>query len=108
METFLNLFVAINAIVVFITVKYIFEIIVLDTRMKKWIIEIGKCTFGVYLIHVWILRDIPFFKTIWFSIEQNTIIGRYFGIYLSCVLCFVICTIIIYFLRKLPLVRELF
>lgn len=107
-ETFLNLFLLINSIVLFITVKYILERVELGKVLCKFITESGSCTFGIYLFHVWFLRDIPFLKNMWMCIEQDTIIGRYFGIYISCILVFCICGVITCFLRRVPLIKEFF
>ena len=60
-ETFLTISSIVNAPVMFLTTKMIFERIRLKKAVNKIITEVGKCRFGVYLIHILILWKIPVF-----------------------------------------------
>lgn len=70
--------------------------------------EIGKCTFGVYLLHIWVLWRIPPLFNYWMKIEQSKVLGQYAVIYISCLLVFAIAGVCTYVLRKIPIVQKLF
>lgn len=104
-EMFLVNFSLVNATILFLSIKIIFESKNLGRMTSKVIIESGKCTFGIYLLHIFLLWKIPYFYNVWIKLER---IFQYFGIFISCTLVFVITGIIVYFLRKIPGIRRLF
>ena len=55
-QTFHNSFVIVNCISVFLTVKYFFRESPILKIMEKRIISLGRCTFGIYLFHIAIMR----------------------------------------------------
>lgn len=107
-EVFLRNFCIVNAVTIFITVKYIFTNMELSKKVSNTIIQVGICTYGIYLIHIVFLWKIPFFYKIWCKIETFYWIGIHFGIYLTCLCVFFICSIIVWVLRKVPVVKRLF
>lgn len=106
-ERFLSNFCIVNAVTLFLTAKYVFCRITIKDAMNKWIVEVGKSTFGIYLIHIWILWESPFYEY-WMMIEQNRIFGKYGGIYVEVVLVFVIAGILIRILQHIPIIRKAF
>lgn len=102
-ETFLSNFCMMNAVVIFITMKYFF-----GNKQFKWnthilITEVGKCTFGIYLLHILFLWKLPFLRNVW-----NWLEGNYFGVYISCILCFGITGIVVMVIRRIPIIKKLF
>lgn len=74
-------------------------------RISNILAEIGKCTLGVYLVHPIILR----------TMYANKLFMKYFGNYsmslhqtiIVQLITFVISTIIVYIVRKIPIVKKL-
>lgn len=52
LQVFHSNFIIVNCITIFITIKYLFNNIKLKNFVKKLILSLGECTFGVYLIHI--------------------------------------------------------
>lgn len=107
-EVFLRNFCIVNAVIIFITVKYFFANIELSKKVSNTITRVGICTYGIYLIHIFFLWKIPFLYEIWCKIETFYWVGIHFGVYLTCLCVFLICSIIIWILRKVPFVKKLF
>lgn len=107
-ETFLTNFCLISASAIYITVKYLVLRHEFSSFTTTFITEIGKCTFGIYLLHVLILWKIQFIYNIWMKIEQFSIFGHHIGIFITTILVFSICGVITYGLRKIPFVCKLF
>lgn len=107
-ETFLTNFCLINAVTVFFSIKYLFEKRKFGYKIGNIITGIGKDTFGIYLLHILFLWKIPFFSNIWNCIEHNPLFGQNAGVFLSCIMVFILAGITTHFLRKVPVIRKLF
>lgn len=107
-ETFLTNFCVINAITIFATAKFLFGKRTIYPTLSTVLTEIGKCTFGVYLLHIWILWRMPSLFDCWMKIEQSEVLGQYGGIHISCLLVFTIAGLCTYVLRKIPIIQKLF
>jgi len=53
------IFVMVNCICLFATAKYLFTNHAFPSLLKKAILSLGQCTFGIYLIHIMILESEP-------------------------------------------------
>lgn len=107
-EMFLTSFCLINASSIYVTVKFLFENNITNPFVYKLITETGKCTFGIYLLHILVLWKIPFLYDCWIKLEQSGTFGTYAGIFVSCIGVFMITAIIVYLLRKIPVIKKLF
>ena len=107
-ELFLSNFSIVNALVIFITARYLLSGRRIGAVTQRVITEIAKNTYGIYLLHIWILWKIPFLYRLWRSIESECIFGPMAGVWISCVGTFLIACIIVYDLRQIPLIRKLF
>ena len=103
-QIFYNSFVIINAITIFITFKYIFEVITLDNKIK-FISRLGKYVFGIYLIH-------PLIKLLTSYNHLHDFVINHFSS--SIILLIVICTymfiysfIITFVLSKIPHIKRI-
>ena len=105
-ETFLTNFSLLHALTFFVTIKYFVKGIHINKLCYSIITETGKNVFGIYLIHILFLCKIPFFNNIWTNLEQG-VIGVHIGVFITCILVFLICNLIIYILRKIPLIKKL-
>ncbi len=107
-EIFLNNFCLVNSVSVYLTIKYFMKNIRVGQKIYTFITETGKCTFGIYLLHIWFLWKIPFFYDKWMLIEQGGIFGNYAGVFISCLCVFILAGFTTYVMRKIPIIRKLF
>lgn len=107
-ETFLQNFCLINAFVLFLTVKFIFYRVTVNELIQRFISETGRITYGIYLLHIWILIEIPILYRFWMQWEQNCVFGSTAGVLVSCLGTFVITGLITWCLRKIPVIKWLF
>ncbi len=111
-ETFLTNFDFLNALTVFLLVKYLVQKRrargPVSDKWKKILLEISGCTFGIYLFHVFFLWKVPKLFDIWQRIERYRFGMRHYGVFISCAGVFVICLVVVWILRKIPLVKKLF
>lgn len=105
-ETFLVTFNIVKVAMLIIISKKVFNKLELSIRSQKMVSIVGQCTFGIYLIHMFILDRRPI-KYLWWAIE-DTSWGQYIGIYISCMGTFVIGFIVVYICRKIPLLKKMF
>lgn len=104
-EDFHNCFVIVNCITVFITVKYICLKINFSELISSILISVGKCTLGIYLLHIFImmsLSNMGYFD--FFHRHVNHIVT----ILIYCFLVFVIGFLITLILKKIPIVKKIF
>lgn len=55
-QTFYNNFVLVNEMAIYLTIKYALTRIRLSPRMTAILKTVGECTFGIYLLHVAVMR----------------------------------------------------
>lgn len=97
-ETFLRSICIVWAPALYLLIKCIFSRCKITDFWSRAITTVGSLTFGIYLIHLVFLSKIVFFKNLW----DKT------GVFLSCILVFLISGIITYVLKKIPLIKKLF
>lgn len=61
-QTFHNTFVLVNGIALFVTLQYINSHTNLFLKMEKVICSLGQCTFGIYLLHIFIKDELGLTK----------------------------------------------
>lgn len=94
--------VIIMSISVYYIIRYLFENKKTNDKIKNIIYKIGSCTFGIYLIHTLCYDRIYNFGFMQYLFNLNSILG----IIILDLLVFVICMIIIYILKKIPIVKK--
>lgn len=107
-ERFLINFCLVNAVTLFVTIRFLMKRASLPGLLQRLIQEAGKDTFGIYLLHIWFLWKIPFLYGIWMRIEHTGVFGYHFGILISCLLTFVLAGLLTAVLRRIPLIKKLF
>ncbi len=103
-QAFFNLFNMIYAMAVYMSVKRIFAERKMPGCLEKVISTVGKSTFGVYLLHVYIMN------LGWMISLKNTMIKvmhPMIGIMLFCFFVFFISSALTIVLSKIPLVKKL-
>ena len=107
-EKYLISFCVVNAVAIFATVRYFTDHVVLSEKVTAVLAEIGKDTFGIYLLHIWFLWKIPALYQIYNKVETAGAFGYHFGILISCVIAFVCAGVVTSVLRRIPVVKKLF
>lgn len=105
-EDFHNIFVLINCVTIFITIKYIVNKMNLSLDAKKEIISLGSCTLGIYLIHLFFVRKFNFFIKI-FVLLRNILQKEMIASFIFCVIMMYVCYIIILILKKVPIIKKI-
>ena len=100
-QTFHNCFSLINCATIFSTIKYFFGNKNFSNITQKILTTIGECTFGIYLIHIFIMKEIPFFQKIYFSLQNLFKPVPILAAILYCILVFIVCLIIVYLFKQL-------
>lgn len=98
-QMFLDNFSLISSITIFITVKKIFSKHNPSHKVCIFISEAGKCTFGIYLLHYFILYFC--FRFIKGVFDQPP------GVYIACIIVFIVGGCISYVGRRIPLINKL-
>lgn len=102
LDSYLYLTTVIEAISIFIIFKYYFEKGIKNQRANELIINLSNSVFGVYLFHCFVilfLINLPFIQSI-FSING------FLGLFVMDFITLVSLTLIVYFLRKIPLLKK--
>lgn len=104
-QTFHECFTFINCISIFLTIKYLFRKGNINKYVKKFVLSIGECTFGIYLIHLLIMECEPMKKLL--DLMINTKINQMIIVFLWCFIIMIISYGITYILRKIPIIKKL-
>lgn len=100
-ETFLVYLCLLNSITVYITIKWFCQKFPKSVKMQNFVLSISKCTYGIYLIHIFILWKISFIVNAMQQIEFY--LGQRIGILFTCAFTMAICFILTWSLRKLKI-----
>jgi hypothetical protein len=103
-QGFHGLFVLINCIAVFLTIKYLCANYNLPGLLKKAIHSVGQCTFGIYLIHIMILHSNPMYTLLEYLVMY---INSMAACFLQCGCVMLIAYVITLVLRKIPVLGKL-
>ena len=107
-ERFLISFCVLNAVAVFATVRYFTDHVAFSEKVNVVLAEVGKDTFGIYLLHILFLWKIPALYQIYNKVEHAGVFGYHFGILVSVVIAFICAGIATALLRRIPVVKKLF
>lgn len=100
-DSWTSLPVIISSMTFFYIIRYAFENVKTDNTLSKIIQGLSATTFGVYIIHIFAINKLfylPFMQKI---IQLNAFIG----ILILQILIFVICSVFIFLIRKIPFVK---
>ena len=104
-QTFYDCFVILNSSSIFISIKYIFNKIRMSEFILNLIHNIGRYTFGVYLLHVFVLENVYSWDLL--SVLQGFGLNLMLSAFLMCLWVFLISLLFTFIMSKLPLVRAL-
>jgi len=98
-EIFHNRFAIINAIAIWMTVKYCSEKVNWGQRVQSVVLSVGKSTFGIYLIHVLLMRTSAYTKSLTYM--RNIGMNAMVAVILMCLLVLCISYFITIVMSKL-------
>ena len=97
-------FVLIYAISIFVLIKTLTRGLRTDLAISRLLLSMGSCTFGIYLIHKFILVTPYRLQTL--KIFYRFIKDRMAACLLYCLCVFLVCYLLVLILKKIPLVRD--
>lgn len=103
--TFHPLFALLNCIAVYVTVKYLFTHFPIPPWLEKGVLSLGKCTFGIYLIHVVVLDSAPMGWLFAFLTGHG--VNSMLACLMQCAAVMAVCYGITCILRRIPVVKKL-
>lgn len=104
-QTFHSMFVFINCITIFVTIQYIYKHTKILVKFKGLIKSVGECTFGIYLLHVFI-KDYSGLTVYMYSHLQSGIPAMSFTFLYSAAV-FLCCYVIIWIIKHIPFLRNM-
>ena len=103
-ESFHNSFVVFNCAAIFVTTRYLFEKRDLHVCLRKIVLSIGSCTFGIYLLHMFVENFLISFS-LPYILEMG--MDRMICIMFSCLLILLVSYIITLITSRLPVIKKL-
>lgn len=100
-DSWSSLPVIIASISIFYILRYFFEEIKPQKRLSKFIQEVSATTFGIYLVHVLAINVLYDFSFIQSMFKLNA----FFGLIVFQIIIFAACSLFIFILRKIPIVK---
>ena len=103
-QTFHNCYVLINAVSVYMLIKYLTGIRPPGKRLSHIFITLGRCSFGIYLLHLMFIRH-PRCIQAMDSLAAGGLPSLVVSL-LFCALTMLVCFVITFLLRMVPVVRD--
>lgn len=105
-QDFLDLFALPISIFVYLSVKKIFYKKNFNKFITAPILSIGSCTFGIYLIHMAILES-TFLTNFYTDLIKKYNFFYIAAVFILCLLTMIISYVIIFILKKIPIIKKL-
>lgn len=105
-QVFHKTFVLINAATVFVTFQYLSEHLKMIRKMRKVITSVGGCTFGIYLLHVY-LKDYTELSAYIGKVQERLLISPMIYAFIYCAIIFGCGYLITLVLKRIPVVKRL-
>lgn len=104
-EYFHATFVIINCISIYITTKYLTNKIKFNHLVQKTIILLGRCSFGIYLFHIFAMKILNKINILTFF-KDTLSIPPFLSILIYCLFTLILSFIFTYLLKKVPLFNK--
>lgn len=106
-QTFHNSFVSVNAIAIYLTSIYFYNMRdIPSNKIKGFLACAGKSTFGVYLIHILVRNHVVGWKVLGWMIEKG--FGKFPSVIFQCIEIFAVSSAMVMAVSLLPGIRKLF
>ena len=96
-----------NAATVFVSVSYLGSHTDLLEKFRKPILSVGSCAFGIYLIHLSLLWLTPLSSGLWNILDRFLSPLPLLSVFLFCSCIMLIGYLIVFFMKKMPLINRL-
>ena len=106
-QVFHNTFVLINGVTVFVTCQYLNDHTCLLKKIEKLVTSFGGCTFGIYLLHVYIKSWPNLNSFLWNSFRENINMSPMLYAFVLCGVVFMCGYIITLILKHIPMLCRL-
>lgn len=106
-QTFHNTFILINCITIFVTLQYWGNHSKILEKLQKPIISIGSCTFGIYLLHIYIKDFTSLTPRLWHIFQEQIHMPAIIYAFFYCAAIFVCCYLITLVIKHIPIIRKL-
>lgn len=106
-QTFLGGFVILNCITVFISIVYFCQNHTIPARIERIIKSISSCTFGIYLLHVFIMNRIWNKLNLWTILNKELQFNEMLSAFIFCLLTMLLGYVITLLLKKIPILKKL-
>lgn len=103
-QSFHSLFALINAMCIFVTCHYSCRKINFGNALEKIINSIGECTFGIYLLHVFYMRQMVW---LWGKFREQLHINYMLSAFIYCAIIFLLGYISTLIIKKIPILGNI-
>lgn len=109
-QDYFELYAVVNCATVMLTVRWVMDRVKLPVWVKKIIVSLGSCTFGIYLWHTF-FRDFVIGEEVLFdnAIASMRAIGMNFMLttWIACFAVLILSYVVTWILSKIPILRKL-
>lgn len=106
-QTFFGCFSLINVVSIYITIKYLIEKIRIPQLVEKVICSVGESTFGIYLLHLLFLKQLPIIPKVWNILERILGPNSLLSAFIVCVIVMGLSYIGTLIMKKTPILKRL-
>lgn len=106
-QTFFSCFSMINVATVYISVKYWLHNIKMSNRIQKIICSIGAATFGIYLMHLLFLQQLPIIPKVWRVLEKIVGPNSMISALIVCAVVMGMSYIVTLVMKEIPFLKRL-
>lgn len=104
-QTYFSSFAILNCIAVFLTVRYLLREKVLNDTARSIIVSVGKLTFGIYLLHIFVMKRGPVKAVLRFL--QGTGMNYMICALVWCLFIMLVTGIMVWCISKVPVAKKL-
>ena len=101
-QGFFGLLTIINSMTVFVTCQYFCGRVRINKNIHKVIVSIASNTFGIYLIHVFVMNKISVVKSAWDLFREKLNLNYMISALLFCLFVLVVSYFLVCILKKIP------
>lgn len=105
-EAFHSTFVAVNCVSIFASCQYFSQHVKLSEPIRKMILSVGSCTFGIYLLHL-LFMEIPEVRILLDVFRNQWNLNAMVSGLLYCVCIFLMGYLTTLLMKRIPLIRKL-
>lgn len=103
-QTFYDCFMVLPCVTVYLGMRYIFASCCLLKSVKRIILSISGCTFGIYLLHVVVKQ---YLAGLWSVFRKDWQLNKMLAASLFCLVVFLVCYVLTWVLKKIPGLKKI-